>query len=712
MSDHQPFDDAELGKALDMGLIRRLLQFARPYWRLFAVAIVFACGFTLAELAIPYITKIAVDEILILPWVEVAADAPPIPQAIALAPQAYLVEEREIPGETREEWERAGRIRGRWFLVSRDSPEAAVAAQYPGLFLDLPQGLAISEGDLKALPAGDALRIRAPQVRSLGILVLILLGFLLLRFGLRYGQVYTLQYAGQRVMFDMRRGIFAHLLRLPMGVLDREPVGRLVTRATNDVAAINEMYTNTVVQLVQDFLMMFGVLGIMFRLNLQLGLLLLLFVPPMAVLAFWFRKKVREAYRAARRILAQLNAYLAESLSGMTIIQLFRQELRSLRRFQEINHQFFQAQMRTIMANGIFNPAIAVMQNLALALLIWYGGRGVLSGVFTLGGLVAFTSYLRSLFQPLVDLSEQYNILQSAMAAGERIFYFLDIPLEPTGTKVLGELRGEIEFCNVWFAYDDEDWVLKDVSFRIRPGERVAIVGPTGSGKTTIIGLTLGFYRPQRGRILIDGQDLNELDLQAFRRQVALVPQDVFLFSGNVRENIRMWDGKLAPKATERAAEAVGVHEYILRLPEGYETDVKERGMRISVGERQLLSLARAVASDPKVVILDEATANVDSHTEALVQQALETVMANRTTIAIAHRLSTIRNATRVLVIHEGKLVEEGTVMELLAKKGLFRALWQLQFAGERSEVPQAGAHDHPDPQEDHHQTGGEVKPT
>jgi len=681
---HAHWEEEQLGKAFDLRLLRRLLRYARPYWKLFAFALLLSGGISVIELVLPYITKIAVDEALVPQWVEVRAELPAGVEALSLGDGRYLVHDKDLPVDLREELERRGELGGRWLLISAQAPEAEVALRHPELFLVTPKGYAIPEEGLKNLARDEVWRLRTLQYRLLGLLALVFLGFLLLRFGLTYGQVYTLQYAGQRIMFDMRREIFGHLLRLPMGILDREPVGRLVTRATNDVAAINEMYTRALVNLIQDFFMMLGVLAIMFRMNAKLTLYLLAFAPVIGGLAFWFRSKARAAYREARKVLAQLNAYLAESLSGMAVIQLFRQELRALKRFQEINREFFRAQMRTIMAFGLFQPAVAVMQNIALAFLIWYGGRGVLAGVFTLGGLIAFTSYLRILFQPLVRFSEEYNVLQAAMAAAERIFLFLDLPKEPSGKKPVPSLRGEIEFRDVWFAYNDEDWVLRGVSFRVRPGEKVAIVGPTGAGKTTIISLILGFYRPQRGQILIDGVPLEELDLREYRRHLALVPQDVFLFTGNVWDNIRMWNGGLTPKEAERAAELVGVHEYILRLPEGYATDVKERGMRISVGERQLLSLARAVAADPKLVILDEATANVDSHTEALVQEALERLMAGRTTLAIAHRLSTIRNADRVLVIHDGKLVEEGTVEELLAKKGLFWALWQLQFAGNK----------------------------
>lgn len=685
---HHDHDDEQLGKALDFRLLRRMIRFARPYRLLFVAALLLAGGITVIELALPYLVKTAVDSVLVLPWVEVHADQPPVDGAVPYAPGMFLVDGRKLSESLRQSLEEEGRVGRRFLVVSSEGAEAELARRYPEAFRLTSAGYAAPEEALRAIQAGDLLRLRLSAVQMLGILTLAYMGFLILRFVLAYGQVYTLQYAGQRILYDMRRAVFGHLLRLPMSYLDRQPVGRLVTRATNDVAAINEMFTQVLVRLLQDLLMIAGVLGIMFHLNPRLALILLAFTPFILVLAFWFRKRAREAYSAARRILARINAYVAESLSGMGIIQLFRQEERSRNSFGDINQGFFRAQMRSITVYGVFGPVISVMQNLALALLIWYGGRGVLSGVFTLGALVAFTSYIRMLFQPMVNLSEQYNILQAAMVAAERIFGILDEPAEPTGVQSLSTLRGEIEFENVWFAYSSEDWILKDVSFRVAPGERIAIVGPTGSGKTTIIGLTLGFYRPQKGRVLIDGVDLAQIDLHDYRRKLALVPQEVFLFSGDVAENIRMWDGVVPPEATEEAAKAVGVHDHLVRLPEGYGTQVKERGVRLSVGERQLLSLARAVAADPKFIVLDEATANIDSQTEAQVQQALERVMAGRTAIAIAHRLSTIRNADRVLVIHHGELAEQGTLPELLAKKGLFWALWQLQFATDEGSQP------------------------
>ncbi len=679
--DHGYLEEDRIGKALDVRLLRRLLSYLKPYWGLFAAALILAGGMTVVELALPYITKTAIDSVLTPPWLLVRAKVPPLPGAIDLGGGEYLVRQAALPRQVREELEERGAVLGSYFLLAPGSAGAEVAQRHPDRFRSTPAGYLAGARDLGGLTAGELLSIWGPAVRALGLLVLSFLGLLALRFVLSYGQVYILQYAGQRIMFDMRRQIFGHLLRLPMSFLDRQPVGRLVTRATNDVAAINEMYTQVVVNLVQDVMMMAGVLAIMFRLNVRLTLLILAFGPPLLGLTFWFRSRARDAYREVRRRLARLNAYLAEAISGMTIIQLFRQEARSLEEFQGINRGYFQAQMRSVVIYGLFGPAVSVMRLLAMALLIWYGGRGVLGGAFTLGALVAFTSYIRMLFQPLSDLSDKYNILQSAMAASERIFQLLSEPEEPSGERPVEVLRGEIEFQDVWFAYRDEEWVLKGVSFRVAPGERVALVGPTGSGKSTIVSLILGFYRPQRGRILVDGVDVRELDLASLRRHLAVVPQEAFLFSGNVEENIRLWDERLDRRGVEEAAAVTGVHELVEKLPDDYATQVGERGGRLSVGERQLLAIARAVAADPKLIVLDEATANVDSHTEAKVQTALEKLMAGRTAIAIAHRLSTIRNADRVLVLSEGQLVEQGTVEELLERRGLFWALWRLQFA-------------------------------
>lgn len=532
---------------------------------------------------------------------------------------------------------------------------------------------------LPALPYEQA-------IAGVGQFALLFLGLLLARLICSFAQVYVLQYTGQRIMYDMRTGIFSHVMRLPVPFFDKNPVGRLVTRATNDVAAINEMYSAVLVNLFKDAFLIVGIFAIMFRLNWQLAGLILLLTPLLVGITFEFRKRAREAYREVRRKLAKLNAYLAESISGMRIIQLFVRERSSLQNFSHINRQEYEANMRQLTIFAVFQPLIGLMRALAMALILWHGGFGVVGGVFSLGSLVAFLSYIEMLFQPISDLAEKYNILQGAMASSERIFLLLDEPEERYEGITRPEVKGRIEFRDVWFAYTpepkgDSDWILKGISFKVEPGERVAIVGPTGSGKTTIISLLLRLYEIQKGQILLDGVDIQELDLQSLRSQIAVVLQDVFLFSGDVLGNIRLQSEQIPAERAIEAARFVQADAFIQELPRGYQTEVKERGATLSVGQRQLLAFARAVAFDPKVLILDEATANIDSKTEHLIQESIGRMLEDRTSIVIAHRLSTIRHSDKIIVLHKGRIVEEGTHEQLLATKGLYHALYTLQFA-------------------------------
>ncbi|MBI1729995.1 ABC transporter ATP-binding protein [Candidatus Acetothermia bacterium] len=541
---------------------------------------------------------------------------------------------------------------------------------------------------LTAVMIDNYLKASIPKDEAVqGITQLALFFMILLVFRLLFSfvQVYVLQYTGQKIMYDMRTEIFARLMRLPAKFFDRNPVGRLVTRATNDVGAINEMYSAVLVNLFKDVFLIAGVLIVMFLINWRLALFVLILFPLLFWITFEFRRRVRDAYREVRRKLAKLNAYLAENISGMRITHLFVQEKPSFYRFSEINREEYEANMRQINIFAVFQPLIHQMSAIATAVILWYGGLNILSGIFTLGMLVQFLNYVDMLFQPIRDIAEKYNILQGAMASSERIFMLLDESEERYDGKTLQTGLGRIEFRNVWFSYQaeqkkDSDWVLRGVSFLAEPGERVAIVGPTGSGKTTIISLLLRLYEIQKGQILFDGVDIKEMDLQSLRSKMAVVLQDVFLFSGDIMGNIRLQADSISSEKAMSAARFVQADPFIQELPNEYSTEVKERGATLSVGQRQLLAFARAIAFDPKVLVLDEATANIDSKTESLIQESIERILKGRTSIVIAHRLSTIRDSNQIIVLQKGRIIEQGNHEELFARRGLYHALYTLQF--------------------------------
>ena len=591
--DHQ--EEEALGKGYDARLMKRLLQYLQPYKSYVALAIVILVAASLLQVVGPWLTQIAIDDV--------------------------------IPNRN-------------------TSLLATLAAAY---------------------------------------LASVVAGFVLL-----YAQSVLTAWLGQRVMYDLRTEIFRKLQQLDLGFYDRNPVGRLMTRITSDVEALNELFSSGVVAVFGDLFTLAFILSAMLYMDWRLALITFSVLPFVMLTAFLFRAKLRNAYRDIRVRLARINAYLHECITGIMVVKLFNREKHDARRHAEINQDYLEAHLRSITYYALFFPVIELFTAIALALIIWRGGATLLEGAVTVGVLAAFIQYARRFFRPIQDLSEKYNLLQSAMASSERIFKLIDREIEivdPPDPVSLGKpVRGEIEFQGVWFAYgkDDDgnwDWVLKDVSFRAAAGKRLAIVGHTGAGKTTIIHLLMRFYQPQRGRILLDGVPIDRLRLDDLREHIGLVLQDVFLFSQDVAHNIRLGAQDLPEDRVREAAERIGAAPFIERLPSGYNQELGERGATLSVGERQLVSFARALAIDPRVLVLDEATSSVDSEIEAKIEEATNELMAGRTSMVIAHRLSTILGADYIVVLHHGALCEEGTHEELLELGGLYARLHELQFA-------------------------------
>jgi ATP-binding cassette, subfamily B, multidrug efflux pump len=555
--------------------------------------------------------------------------------------------------------------------------------------------------------------IETGTFEGLDRIALAFLAILLASFALEYIQTWMLQMTGQRIMFDMRMQIYGHLQRVDLQFYDRNPVGRLMTRVTTDVDVLNDLFTAGVVSIFGDIFTLAGIMIVLVAMDWRLALLAFSVLPLIVLVTQWFRKNVRESYRTVRLWIARINAFLQEHITGMGTVQLFRRERRSFAQFDEINRQHRDANVESIFYYAVFYPAIEIIGALAAALLIWFGGIWTLQGTISLGSLVAFILYSQRFFRPISDMSEKFNVLQAAMASSERIFKLLDTTVKIGGSEARkvgssdarelersgvsksehpGESElpgnrtterpatGQIVFDHVWFAYTDDNYVLRDVSFEVRPGERVGVVGATGSGKTTLINLLLRFYDVSRGRILVDGVDIRGLRLNELRRLFSLVLQDVHLFSGTIADNIRLGNAEISDDAVRRAAATVHANQFIERLPLEYESPVAERGSTLSVGQKQLLSFARALAFDPTVLVLDEATSSVDTETEILIRDALHLLMAGRTTIAIAHRLSTIQDMDKILVLHKGELREAGSHQELLARRGIYFKLYQLQY--------------------------------
>ena len=524
------------------------------------------------------------------------------------------------------------------------------------------------------------------------LLVSLFVGVQFLRLVFSYFQAILLNTVGQYVMFDIRRELYDKLQHQEIAYYDRNPVGRIMTRLTTDVDALNELFTQGVTDLLGDLVMIVAIITVMMWMDPRLTLVTLLTVPMLFAATTWFRKGARRGYDLVRTRLARINAFLQEHFAGAQTVQIFNAEGKSLEKFHKINDDHRRANIETIFYYAVFFPLVDLIGAVGIALIIWYGGYRVMQNtpgntVLTLGALVAFIQYSGFLFQPIRDISDKYNVLQAAVVASHRIFKTLDLPiaiLNPSSPLKSGRARGRIEFQNVWFAYKNEEWVLKDVSFTVEPGQSVALVGHTGSGKTTITNLLMRFYDIQRGKILLDGTDIRDWDLKSLRQNFAVVLQEVFLFSGTVEGNIRLGRDEISAERVEWSAREVHADRFIGRLKDGLKSEVRERGAGLSVGQKQLISFARALAFDPALLILDEATSSIDTETEQLIQRAIERVMRDRTSIVVAHRLSTIQNADRIIVLHHGEIREQGTHQELLLQRGLYWKLYKLQYADER----------------------------
>lgn len=526
-------------------------------------------------------------------------------------------------------------------------------------------------------------KIAGKDIPGLQVIVLILFGTLILQGIIQYGMAYLTSWIGQKIIFDLRKKIYEHTLNLNLKFFDKNPIGRLVTRVTNDVEVLYEVFSSGLVTAFGDILTIIWILYFMFTLDVKLSLVTLSVLPLLIYATSVFRKKVRDSYRKIRILIAQLNSYIQEHITGISIVQLFTKEKRTIDEFEKINREHTEENKRSILYYALFFPVIELLGATAVGLIIWYGGGEVLQNTITVGVIISFVQYTEMFFRPIRDLSEKYNILQTAMASSERIFNLLDTKnpvLDPANPKKLDDIKGTIEFKNVWFAYNNDDFVLKNVSFRISAGEKVAIVGATGAGKSTIINLINRFYDVSKGEIFIDGINIKDISQKELRSHIGMVLQDVFLFSGDIKYNIDLGNDKISEEKIKLSIKNTGLENYINSLPDKLLHKVNERGTTMSSGQRQLISFARALSYDKKILVLDEATSSVDTETEILIQNAIQKLIEGRTSIIIAHRLSTIQSCDNIIVMHKGEIKEMGNHQELLNKKGLYYKLYQLQY--------------------------------
>lgn len=652
----------------DWNLMKRLLQYARPYWKLFFLSLIMLIVITGLELFNPYLLKVAIDDNIntnIKPMYELSLES-----------------EFEGPIYNNNKYIRKDKLSSQEQLLVKDMPEKKIISSNGSYYLvdyqleDTRNGIRLEKEDYATFRQEDMAGINRI---SIYFLLTISLTFLF-----NYGQIFLLNYTGQKIIYNIREELFDHILGLSVAFFDKNPIGSLVTRLTNDTETLNEMYTSVIVNLFKDLFTLIGIVFIMIRMDFKLSLLSFTLIPFILVVALIFRRHIRVVYRDSRIQLAKINSSLNEYITGMRIIQIFKKENKISNDFDKINKEYLDTNKKEVKIYAILRPSIEIIRSLGIAGLIYFAGGKVISKQIEFGMLYIFIDYLQRFFNPILDLTEKYNILQSSMASSERIFSLLDdnsFIENKDQTVKLDNIKGKIEFRNVWFAYEDENWVLKDISFTINPGETVALVGATGAGKSSIINLLTRFYDIQKGQILLDDIDIKHIDKQRLRSYIGVVLQDVFLFSGTIRDNIRLNNYNLDDSDIEMVAKYVNADKFINKLPNLYDEPLMERGSTLSSGERQLLSFARTLLYDPKILVLDEATSSIDTETELLIQDALGKIVRNRTSIVIAHRLSTIQHADSIIVLKNGLIMERGNHQELLDMNGIYYDLYRLQYS-------------------------------